>query len=423
MAFLHKHNSDNIHSRAIIVGLVNMLNNKIQYQNVLSDTEIDVVEVPWFFAKSADERFLQDYFTFWSDCIHPKLANGNYDVTPRGVISLSSKGIDSSSLTNRFVRGSYVKEINGKLETFNSYINSLPIRMNFECEIKCSSYTDGFKIEQALIETFYKVQVFNVSFKGFRIPCQVGLPEDFGLEKNFEYSYGDDSETTIKFSLELETYYPVMDKTSERHESNRMSGFGPGVNITSANSEIKRIEFISPVDESISGGSPEIYYIGSTLPFSWETVGSILRVDIEFSENGTNGPWKPIEKQLVNSGAYDWKILGFNDASPYIVFSHEGVKEAVLRPIIDSSGGVTDIVIFDGGLGYDNTLELKVEETGKTVTSAIINPIIIHGTISGFSIIEPGSGYTPTQQKLLTFRIKDSNNDNIYSIVDQIRIV
>jgi hypothetical protein len=423
MAFLHKHNSDNIHSRAVIVGLVNMLNNKIQYQNVLSNTETDVVEVPWFFAKSADERFLQDYFTFWSDCIHPKLANGNYDITPRGIISLGSKGIDSSSLTNRFVRGSYVKEINGKLETFNSYINSLPIKMNFECEIKCASYTDGFKIEQVLIETFYKVQVFNVSFKGFRIPCQVGLPEDYGLEKNFEYSYGDNSETTIKFSLELETYYPIMDKTSERHESNRMSGFGPSVNIISASSEVKRIEFTSPVDQSILGGSPETYYIGSTLPFSWETIGSILRVDIEFSENGINGPWKPIIKNIVNSGSYDWKILGFDDTAPYIVLSIEGVREAKLRPIIDSNGQVSDIIIFDGGLGYDNTLEIEVEETGKTTILPNIDPIIIHGKIVGFNIIEPGGNFTPTQQKLLTFRIKDSNNDNIYSIVDQIRIV
>ena len=115
MAFQHKYNTDNIHSRAIIVGLINMLNNKIQYENQLSNTEKDVIEVPWFFAKSVDERFLQDYFTFWSDCIHPKLVDGNYDITPRGIITLTSKGIESSSLTQRFVRGSYVKEIDGKL--------------------------------------------------------------------------------------------------------------------------------------------------------------------------------------------------------------------------------------------------------------------------------------------------------------------
>ena len=49
MAFQHKHNTDNVFSRAVIVGLINLLNNKIQYTNVLGDNETDVISVPWFF--------------------------------------------------------------------------------------------------------------------------------------------------------------------------------------------------------------------------------------------------------------------------------------------------------------------------------------------------------------------------------------
>ena len=44
--FLHKYNTDNVHSRAVIVGVLNMLNNHIFIENVLSDSNIDIVEIP-----------------------------------------------------------------------------------------------------------------------------------------------------------------------------------------------------------------------------------------------------------------------------------------------------------------------------------------------------------------------------------------
>ena len=426
MAFQHKYNTDNIHSRAIIVGLVNLLNNKIQYENIISDTEKDVIEVPWFPVRSLDERFLQDYFKFWNDCIHPKLSDGNYDVVPRGIVTLASKGIESSSLTQRFVRGSYVKEIDGKLETFNSYINSIPIKMSFDCELVCSSYTDAFKIEQTILETFYKVQIFNVTFKGFRIPVQVGFPEDFGLEKTFEYSYSDDNETNIKFSLELETYYPVMDKTSERHNSNRMDGFSLSTNTGNepefGKAEIRELRLLSPTDNTINGGNPEVYYTGSTLPFRWTTIGSILRVDLEYSlDNGMS--WKVIQNQLPNSGLYNWMVENFTESYPTAILSQDGQPLASLRPLVDITGSISDVIIFEGGLGYDNTLEVSIEENKPGIVLANVEPIVENGKIVSFNIISAGSGYTPSQQYNISFRIKDSNTQNVIDTINNIQIV
>ena len=121
-SFLHKYNTDNVHSRAVIVGLVNLLNTRVQYENVLSDTNIDIVTVPFFYSMTGDERFLQDYFLEWNDCIHPKIADGNYDVIPRGIVTLESNTINTTAMTHRFVRGSYVKEVAGQLQTFNSQL-------------------------------------------------------------------------------------------------------------------------------------------------------------------------------------------------------------------------------------------------------------------------------------------------------------
>jgi hypothetical protein len=429
MAFNHKHNTDNVFSRAVIVGLVNLLNNKIQFVNVLSDTEQDVIEVPWFFNQAGDERFMQDYFTFWSDCVHPKLSDGNYDVIPRGNATLTGESINSSMLTHRFVRGKRVKEIDGQLHTFNGYLNSIPLTLSFDCTIKTDTHLDALKIQQTIRELFYKVQVFQTSYDGFRIPCQVGFPEDIGLEKTFEYSYGDDTTCTLSFSLELETYQPVMDKSTERHESNRMQGFAPNINASgtpnaSLSATVPRsLSIINPTDKTIlvPPQSPEIYYSGSHMVISWESTGPILRNDIYYTtDTGTN--WIPIQKIVTNSGSYVWEVPNFQTSYPSAIFSQDPSINAKVRAIVDGGGQISSIIVFEGGLGYNNNLKVEIEEPGFTGTLAEVEPIVTNGSITSFNIISGGSGYTPTQQITLGLKIEDSNNQNISSTVQNILI-
>ena len=423
MAFNHKHNTDNVFSRAVIVGLVNLLNNKIQFVNQLSDDEVDVIEVPWFFNQSGDERFMQDYYTMWSDCIHPKLSPGNYDPIPRGVTTLTGENINSSALTHRFVRGKRVKEIDGQLHTFNAFLNSIPLTMSFDCEVICASHLDGFKIQQTIREIFYKVQVFQMSYNGFRIPCQVGFPEDVGLEKTFEYSYGDENQITLKFSLELETYQPVIDKTTERHDSNRMtSGFAPSFDFdkdgqSTATPNSKILTLTSPQETS----PPQVYYSGDTMIIAWDTIGPILRTDIYYTtDSGTN--WIPIQKVVVNTGTYTWVIPTFQETYPSAVFSQEPNINANVRAIVDGSGQISDVIVFGGGMGYDNNLKVEIEEPNFTGTLAEVTPIIQNGSVTGFTIENPGSGYTPTQQKTIGIKIEDTNNQNITAEVNNILV-
>ena len=124
MAFNHSYNTDDSIIRANIVGLVNELNNLIKYDNIWGDSLKKEVRVPWFYAMSGDERFLQDYFSNWSDCA-PDFIEGNTDPIPRGTIYMSGYSVMSSNLTSRYVRGYYTKEVEGELKRFNSYINSI----------------------------------------------------------------------------------------------------------------------------------------------------------------------------------------------------------------------------------------------------------------------------------------------------------
>jgi hypothetical protein len=212
MGFNGRKNTDDIHIRSIIVGLINMLNNQIFYENVIDDTHSDIVEVPFFYSTTGDERFLQDYFLQWNDCIYPKKVDGNSDPIPRGVLKIGDISIDTAGLTQRWIRGEFSRIINGTTETFSAYINSLPLKIEFEVEIKFDTLNECFKTFQAILETFYRVRIFNVEFKGMMIPCQVSFPESMPVEKSFEFSYPSEKEISMKFSLDIESYYPVIDE-------------------------------------------------------------------------------------------------------------------------------------------------------------------------------------------------------------------
>jgi hypothetical protein len=226
--FSHKYNTDDVLIRAIIVGLINSLNEQIYITNVISDTVTQTVPVPFFYAFSGDERFLQDYFSDWSDCA-PQFIEGNYDPIPRGSVQLSGLNVAAGNMTSRYVRGYHVKEEKGELLRYNSYLNSIPLNMTFKVDIVVDTTVDSFKIVQQIIKTFYKTLVFRVNFDGTVIPSQAGFTESYTINKLFEYTYGENSRITITFDIEVESYYPIFDPQQEMFAGTRINYFGAAV--------------------------------------------------------------------------------------------------------------------------------------------------------------------------------------------------
>jgi hypothetical protein len=212
MSYIEKFNRDDIHARAIIVGLINLLNQEIFFINTVDNETQEIVEVPFYYSFTGDERYLQDHFLEWRDCTHPKFMNGNFDPIPRGVAKMSGMSIQQSNMTQRWIRGNFTRIVDGRIETFSSYINSLPLEMTFELEVRTGTMTDMLKIVQAIWEVFYKVQIFHVSYKGVMIPCQAGFPEEIAMEKAFEFAYPSETKISGTFSLNVETYFPIFDE-------------------------------------------------------------------------------------------------------------------------------------------------------------------------------------------------------------------
>jgi len=226
--FTHKYNTDDVLLRAVIVGLVNSFNDQIYYENVISDTERQTVRVPFFYAFSGDERFLQDYFSNWSDCA-PSFIEGNYDPIPRGSITLTGINILMANQTSRFVRGFFTREKDGELLRYNSYLNSIPVSLQFNVKILVDTALDAFKIQQEIMRVLYKTLVFRVNFAGSVVPSQAGLPETYTNDKQFEYTYGEQNRISLSFDIEVETYFPIFDKKQEMFAGSRIEQTTIGV--------------------------------------------------------------------------------------------------------------------------------------------------------------------------------------------------
>jgi hypothetical protein len=226
----HKFNYDNIFIRTVIAGVINILNDRVYLIYRLSDTETKTHYVPFYYSLTGDERALQDFYIQWNDCIQPKKVDGNIDVLPRGMVKMNNVNINTSSLTNYLVRGDFVKEDeNNQLLTYSAKMHSIPLKMNFEIEIQADTQEDSWKIWEKVIEVFWPTVASSVRWNYVRIPFQMGFPADMPIEKLFQWSFGSvtsqNVNTNMKFTVELETYYPIFDKNTQFFKGNQILDF------------------------------------------------------------------------------------------------------------------------------------------------------------------------------------------------------
>ena len=299
------YNTDGILMRSVIAGLLDLLNNKINYSQTWGDNIIEKVEVPWMYDMgSSDERFMQDNYTFFGkSCFGDGKINGTFNSIPRGVIKYTGSQIESGSITNRFIQGTYLKNIEGRLVSYTSFLYSMPLNVSIECEMFIDNLITGFKIEQAIRETFYKNKTFYVLFRGMRIGCTVGFPENIGMEKTTSYAFDTNDRTIkLKFSLGIETYQPVFDPTTEMERSNYIRGIGMDV-FVKAGDDSKMIRVLNKSEDVVypSGGS----YL---LEWEYKSMDSdMCNVSVLYKDNLT-GEEKYIEHVLVNQSSYIWNI-------------------------------------------------------------------------------------------------------------------
>ena len=306
-----KYNYDNVFNRSVIAGLLYLLNHKLTYEQVWDDNVVETVTVPFAynFAQSKDQRFVQDNYTFFGrECFSDKLIDGKFDMFPRFAITYTGSTIESSNITNRFVKGTYMKDNNGVLTSYTAFMYSIPLTLSFELEGWIDTLETAFKIEQAIRDTFYKNQTFNVLFRGMKIGCRAGFPENYNVaEKTVSYSFEQDSQLfKMSFNLAVETYQPCFDETQSVESDKKIEAFGfdPLVLNNGVNENTKDIVIKFNKDDI-----KQFYVAGQTIELSWESISNISDVYSVLLYYVTEDSDKHLIDNLIRQhNYYDWVI-------------------------------------------------------------------------------------------------------------------
>lgn len=248
-------NTKDIFLRNASLALIDVLNREVVIELVRNGVT-EKHTVPFFYNFGGDKQLMQDFFIDLPDgCSYPSIAEGNYDVVPRGSITLASFAIRSSDITNKFVRGSFTQEERGEndqkvLKAYSSRLYSLPMNLKFDIKIKSDNMNKMMKITEKIFDFYYKNRVVYFQFRGIRIPSQIQFPETSVNDKKYEFLYNNDTYITSTFQVEMETYYPSFDDHSTMYKGNHISQFNIAKKIGGSNTTIS--------DKFIDKDAPEL---------------------------------------------------------------------------------------------------------------------------------------------------------------------
>ena len=431
-----RYNYDDVFNRVIIVGLLNLLNHGISYTQTWDNSTVESVNVPFMYDfGSSDERFAQDNYTsFGRECFSDKKIDGKFDILPRGTVKYTGSQIDASNITNRFVQGRYLKNENGKLTSYTSFLYSIPITFNFDIEMWIDNIITAFKIEQAIRETFYKNRTYYVLYQGMKLNCCVGFPESATLDKTTNYSFDAERQIKITFTLAVEAYQPVFDRTTAVESGNRMESIAYDVEVL--NSSADRISSIKIKD--FEGGV--IYPSGTSMLIEWDTsstVSDMCTVAISYIDSA--GVEHSIEHAVYNNHSYLWRIPeGFTDyKQPLIVYNDPSkvISEPVIKLIPDKNKFITEesFVIVDPGVfntAHDEQLGITLEYTDSTGHTQLSDAYSVNISNRQININDPVTitgdafRYSGTiNSKEISIKVTYPLNPSVYDETDKLLIL
>ena len=427
-----RYNTDDIFNRSVIGGLLYLMNNKITYQQVFQDNVVETVHVPcaFNFAYSLDERFMQDNYTFFGQsCFGGTMIDGKFDMLPRCAVSYTGSQIEAGSITNRFIKGKYLKNENGRLTTYESYLYALPVTFSFDCEMWADNMITAFKLEEAVRQTFYKNKTYNVLYRGMKIGCCVGFPETNTVSnKTTQYQFSDtDRQIKLNFSLAVETYQPVFDDNLAIEAANRIEFIGWDVRMP-ANSSKKSLKFknLNPGDTLLSN---TYHLIEWDSPSDDSDMCTVLLSYI--TEDGTE---HKVTEMDFNQRQWAWYVPQTVSSFKQPVVTLIGTEDikVVRQPeirIAPNIQGVVDassFIIIDPGkfTGQSGTVSATIEyidECGDTIISMSYSfnirngeidtddPVVITGDMLVFTNIE--------FYNRVSMKIRYLNQPDIYDLV------
>jgi len=218
--------------RKVIVATLSYLYDTVYIPEVKNGAPV-MEKVPIYYSRTGDWQFLIDHFLdndkYCKELGLPK--DGNINTYPSGVMTFNNIQIISGDLTNKYERIMYFKdsidEFGGETHQMSSRTEILPISMDLEIKWRSTTDLQRFKIWESITANLWRSETYAFNYNGFdRIPCTLGFPDSSNMSKSFNFSMGS-QEDYIEFSsnLELITYLPIGDRSTERYAENIIEKF------------------------------------------------------------------------------------------------------------------------------------------------------------------------------------------------------
>jgi len=208
--------------RNATISLLDLLTQESSFQ-IVRNNEVEDVTVPYFYNFGNDEQFMKDFFfNLPLDC-NIAMVEGNYERVPRGIVTFQSFQVSTRDLTNKFVRGSYNREVRDQNdrrvnELHSARLFGIPLHVTYTVEVRFDTMIEAMKLIDMFLESFYANRVVYFQYKGLRIPAQFRFPDSADVNKNYKFDYNSapDNYYSLRFTVVMETYFPSFDKASDR---------------------------------------------------------------------------------------------------------------------------------------------------------------------------------------------------------------
>ncbi len=209
----HQYNFDDTFIRMINIALIKTFTRCIVFINHTSDGKIRV-PVPFYLSLGNDSTFVIDAFV---DDIPNSRIELNSDIIPRGVFTFNSisSNIDELANSNQFI--SKKTEINSDYREIITKVKAIPSTLSYDVDIVVMTEIDAYKVIEKIQTAFYNYAFMNIEYFGLKLDAYLTLPDDTTIEIVREQSMESDTKKHIKFSLNVESYYPVFQEDTDDH--------------------------------------------------------------------------------------------------------------------------------------------------------------------------------------------------------------
>lgn len=210
-----EYNYDDNFIRMVTIGLCKVLTTKVRWINRWSDGKKIRVIVPFYTPFAGQERFILDAFV--DDTVSTRVEL-NTDQKQRGTVTFKggSQRDDEFANPNQYL--SKETKINDEFREVVSRTKAVPISLSYDITIKLDNEWEADTCYTKILDVLYNYRFFNINYFGLKIDAFFKLPPDSGIELPREINLGSDNNITMKFTLEIHTYYPVFDNMSDDYE-------------------------------------------------------------------------------------------------------------------------------------------------------------------------------------------------------------